>query len=185
MLKGFDKIRKELKNFEKDRETLINNSRSIIQLSKRIIYAIHKGEVGKIASLIGEIKNKIKKIPKKSYDTDMGKVALQEYAEAVCYYEFVKYNRIPSAQELKIDIEPYLLGLFDLTGELVRKAVNDVIKKKFKDVNRIKKLVEEIYGEVLKLDLRNGELRKKSDAIKWNLKKLEDIVFSINVKEMI
>ncbi|MBT7927970.1 hypothetical protein HN695_06565, partial [Candidatus Woesearchaeota archaeon] len=33
------------------------------------------------------------------------------------------------------------------------------------------------------MDLRNGELRKKSDAIKWNLKKIEDILYDISMKK--
>ena len=74
------------------------------------------------------------------------------------------------------------MGLCDLSGELVRKAVNDVIKKNFKEAMIIKNLVEEIYGEFLELNLRNSELRRKSDQIKWSLKKLEDIVFELKVK---
>ena len=42
--------------------------------------------------------------------------------------------------------------------------------------------MHEIYGEFLKLHLRNGELRKKSDAIKWNLKKLEEVMYDISMK---
>jgi len=74
------------------------------------------------------------------------------------------------------------MGLCDLTGELVRKAVNDVIKKNFKQAMEIKDLVDEIYGEFLKFNLRNSELRRKSDQIKWNLKKLEDVVFELKLK---
>ena len=66
-----------------------------------------------------------------SLDININQTALQEYAEALCYYHFIKNNKIPTAFSLKISNESYLLGLCDLTGELVRKAVNDVIKKNF------------------------------------------------------
>ena len=59
------------------------------------------------------------------------------------------------------------------------KKIRTTSEKDFSEVEKIRELVEEIYGEFLKLDLRNGELRKKSDAIKWNLRKLEDLVLSI------
>ena len=91
-------------------------------------------------------------------------------------------NKIPTSAQLKVDSESYLLGLCDLTGELVRKAVNEVIKKDYEAAVKIKDVVAEIYDEFLKFDLRNGELRKKSDQIKWNLKKLEDIVFEVKLK---
>ena len=51
-----------------------------------------------------------------------------------------------------------------------------------KRAEKIKELVHDIYGEFLKLHLRNGELRKKSDAIKWNLKKLEEVMYDISMK---
>ena len=102
--------------------------------------------------------------------------------EALCYYHFVKDGKIPGSKSLNVDNESYLMGLCDLTGELGRRAVNEVINQNFEEAFKIKNLVDEIYGEFLKFNLRNGELRKKSDQIKWNLKKLEDIVFELKLK---
>ena len=73
------------------------------------------------------------------------------------------------------------MGLCDLAGELARKAVT-VANKDPKIVKRIKDIIEEIFGEFLKLNLRNGELRKKSDSLKWNLNKVEEILYDINKK---
>ncbi|MDP7506717.1 MAG: hypothetical protein QF362_04730, partial [Candidatus Woesearchaeota archaeon] len=84
---------------------------------------------------------------------------------------------------LGVNSEDYLLGLCDLTGELGRRAVSLATKREFKEVELIKDTVEEIYGEFLKFNLRNSQLRRKSDSIKWNLKKLEEIMYDIqNVK---
>jgi predicted translin family RNA/ssDNA-binding protein len=47
----------------------------------------------------------------------------------------------------------------------------------------IKELVSEIYGEMIKFDFRNGDLRKKFDGIKYDLKKIEDLVFEIKIKK--
>lgn len=181
--KDFEEIGKDLKKFEEERETTILKSRKIIQLSKQIIYSIHRNDLKSAEHTIEEIKKGTKELPKHSYDTDMHKTAIQEYVEALCYYEFVKNNTIPTRKELSADTEVYLLGLCDLTGELVRKAVADVIKKKFDEVKKIKKLVEDIYGEFLKFDLRNGELRKKSESIKWNLNRLEEIEYGLSVRK--
>ena len=43
--------------------------------------------------------------------------------------------------------------------------------------------LEELYGELLKFDFRDGELRKKFDGIKYDLKRLEDVALSIKLKE--
>ena len=71
-----------------------------------------------------------------------------------------------------------------MTGELVRKAIFEAIHKNFDKAKQIKELVNDIYGEFLKLHLRNGELRKKSDSIKWNLKKLEEVMYDVSMREM-
>ncbi|MCG2717346.1 MAG: hypothetical protein L6408_00725 [Nanoarchaeota archaeon] len=181
--KDFEEIRKDLGKFEEKRELTIQKSRKIIQLSKQIIYSIHRDDLKSAENLIEGIKSEIKELPKERYDTDMAKVAIQEYVEAICYFEFVKNNRLPTRKELDVNTEHYLLGLCDLTGELMRKAVADVIKKNYDEVKKIKYLVEEIYGEFLKFDLRNGELRKKSGAIKWNLTKLEDIEYNLSMRK--
>jgi translin len=180
--KEFRSIEKDLKKFEENRESVIRQSRGIIKLSKQIIYAIHRGDTKSAHSLFKDIKDKIRKLPKQDYDTGLRKVAVQEYVEAASYLIFVAERRIPTRKVLGVETEPYLLGLCDLTGELVRRAVNDVINKRLAEAREIKGLVEEIYGMFLKFDLRNGELRKKSDSIKYNLGKLEDIIYDIKVR---
>ena len=181
--KEFESMRKEMKEFEVKRENTITNSRDIITLSKQIIYSIHRNDIQSAEKLLKDIKNKIKTLDRtKNYDTGISSVAFQEYVEAVAFYELVKNNNLPSAKELGVVVEDYLSGLADLTGELGRKAVHESIAKHFDKVLKIKTIVEEIYGEFLKFDLRNGELRKKSDAIKWNLNKLEDLALNLELQ---
>ncbi len=180
--KDFEGIRNQMKNFEVKREATINTSREAITLSKQIIYAVHRSDLESAEKLVKQIIAKIRLLDReKNYDTDISNVAFQEYVEAVAFYEFIKNNKIPSHKQLKVSAEQYLGGLADLTGELGRKAVHDAIKNKIKSVLKIKEAVEEIYGEFLKLDLRNGELRKKYDTIKWNLNKLEDLALNLKL----
>lgn len=177
----FKDIGKELKKFEEEREKLIQKSREIITLSKQIIYSIHRNDYKKAEGLTKTIKTRIKNLPNNSYDMNMDGVAKQEFVESIAFYEFAKHNRIPTRKELNVDMEPYLSGLCDLTGELVRKAVNSAINKDAKDVIKIRKFIDDFYGEMLMFDFRNGDMRKKFDSIKWNLKKVEDIILEINI----
>jgi translin len=182
--KEFGKIRKEMEDFDLKRDSIIQESREVITLSKKIIYALHRNDISSASKYVKEIEKKKKSLENIHVwlDTNINQAAFQEYVEALCYYHFIKDNRIPTKDSLKVDNENYLMGLCDLTGELVRKAVNEVIKKNFEQAFEIKELVEEIYGEFLEFNLRNGELRKKSDQIKWNLRKLEDVVFELKIK---
>jgi predicted translin family RNA/ssDNA-binding protein len=183
--KEFEQMRKEMANNDAKREDIIQLSREIINLSKKIIYSLHRSDINAVVSYILQIESKKKKLEKTNLmdlDVNINKTALQEYVEALTYYHFIKNKKLPTKASLKVDSESYLLGLCDLTGELVRKAVKDVIQKKYKEALKITNLVEEIYGEFLKFNLRNSELRKKSDQIKWNLKKLEDVVYELKLK---
>ena len=175
-------IRKDLKDFEEKREDTIRKSRDIIMLSKQIIYSTQRNELKKAEELCEEIRKLVKELPSGNYDTDMETVAVQEYVEAVCFYEFVKNKKLLTRKELGVITGDYLLGLCDLTGELVRQAVNAVINKRYDEAIEIKEFVSEIYGEFLQFDLRGGQLRKKADSIKWNLRKLEDLALGISIR---
>lgn len=180
--KEFESIRKDLIDFEEQRESLITQARQIIQLSKKIIYALHRDDLENAEREAGEIKKLVGKLPEGCYETGMRSAAVQEYVEALAYYCFIREGRIPARKELGVGTNDYLMGLCDLTGELVRKAVRDIIKGDYKAAIKIKEIVDEIHGEFLHFELRNGELRKKSDSIKYNLKKLEEIVYDIKLK---
>ncbi len=179
----FNQIREEMGKLDMKREEIIQTSRVVINLSKQVIYAVQRNDLKDAASAIKKIKENVNKLRKVNIatDTSINAVAFQEYVEAIAFYEFVKNGQVPTRASLGVSAEDYLAGLCDLTGELVRKAIYDVIHKKFGEAEIIKELVHDIYGEFLKLHLRNGELRKKSDSIKWNLKKLEEVMYDIAI----
>jgi len=188
MKKDFNEIRKKLSNYDSKREELIKKARELLKISKQIIYSVHRGNskeslvhVNKAKKIKKEL-DKIASFNKKLIFEGSYSDACQEYVEAMCYYGFVKNGKIPGFKELKVDHEDYLLGICDLTGELGRKGVSFATKRMNKEVNDIKGFVEDIYGEFLKFDLRNGNLRKKSDSIKWNLKKLEEVLYDLGRK---
>ena len=171
-------------SFDIKRESVIQLSRDIIKLSKRIIYALHRGDIKTASSLIKNIENDKKNLIKINIDSDtnIGKVALQEYAEAICYYEFVKNNKIPSKASLKIDSESYLLGICDLSGELMRKAVNEGIKGNFKQIIVIKDLIAEIYNEFLKFTDGGVEVGQyDADNDNWVFNPANDVRLSPTV----
>ena len=177
----------KLKAYDQNREQLIKKARDLLKISKQLIYSLHRKnlqEASKILKDVKKEKNNLDKIAKNNakliYEGSYSE-ACQEYVEAICYYGFVKDKNIPTANTLKVDVGDYLMGISDLTGELTRRAVT-IANKDEKSFLKIKKLVEEIFGEFLKFDFRNSMLRKKADQIKWNLKKLEDIGYDIEKK---
>jgi predicted translin family RNA/ssDNA-binding protein len=186
--KDFNEMRKEFNSFDDNRELTIKKSRDILKLSKQIIYSIHRGDTGEAAKLVKTIEAEKKKIEsviaKNSKLETIGayKVAIGEYAEAMLYYYFIKNKKIVTHRFLRVTTEHYLLGLIDLTGELGRKAVQYAGNGNFKKVIGIKDIVSKIYGELLKFDFRESDMRRKFDSVKYDLKKLEDLVLDLKLK---
>jgi predicted translin family RNA/ssDNA-binding protein len=180
--KDFQKVIREHDRAESERDKHISLSREIIKVSKIIIYAIHNNEIKKAKLNLSRIKDLIKDLKKLNTTRD-NKVAIQEYVEAIAFYTFITEKRLIKISELDVDYESYLLGLCDLTGELMRKAVNSVIAEDLNLVKEIFSFIKALQGEFLKINIRNNELRKKYDAIKWNLAKVEDIIFNLKMRE--
>lgn len=183
-----ERLRKEMEDYDKERENLIKKSRDVLKLSKQVIYAVHRGEMEGAEGLVKEIekeKKELEGVAKHSgalFFEGSFKIAIQEYVEAILYYGFMKEGRLSGKEELKVRTEYYLLGLCDLTGELVRKAVFLAGKGKAKEVVIIRDLVDRIYGELLKFDFREPEIRRKFDSVKYDLHKLEDLVLEMKLK---
>ena len=95
---------------------------------------------------------------------------------------FAKNKKLPTSKELRVSAEHYLLGLCDLTGEIMRRVVNDVISENYDHAEILRQFVDTIYGEFLKFEFRNGDLRRKSDQIKWNLHKIEDTMYDVKMR---
>ncbi|MCF7860619.1 hypothetical protein K9M79_00105 [Candidatus Woesearchaeota archaeon] len=186
--KDFHKIHQKIEKSDQKRNALIIESRDIVRESKRAIYSIHRDDLKTAKKHITELNKKLSTFQSKLvknprlYYSGFSKIAEQEYVEAVAFYIFVCENRLVTYTELNIDEEYYLLGVIDLTGELVRKAVNSAIANDIKMVYRIKDFLNDLYGELLKFNFSNGELRKKYDSIKYSVNKLEDLVFQIKAR---
>jgi predicted translin family RNA/ssDNA-binding protein len=180
---NFNNIRLQLKQEYEQRDVINKLSREITSLSKIIIYSIQRNDLNLVTQL-KQINLKASKLRQfqKFKDLSSYQIAMQEYVEALAFYDIVKNKRLPSPLSLKVDTEEYLLGLCDLTGELTRKAINSIIYHKEKDAIEIKNFVDSLYGELLKFNIRNSELRKKFDSIKYNLKKLEEIILDLTLK---
>lgn len=170
-------IVKQLKDADVRREKVIQLSRDIIKESKLVIYGLQRNDKVDLK----KIQVMVKELDRES-QTGIEDTAMQEYVEAACFYYYLKDKKIPGYKELGVDVDSYLMGLCDLTGELVRMAVKDVIEQKYDRAKEITLFVEDIYGLFLQLDLRNGPIRQKSDSIKWNLQKLEHLILDISRK---
>ena len=185
MEKIFSSLRKEIAEMDAARESVIIRSRPITKESKIAIYSLHRGDIKEAQAVLTRLKkdiSELKKLNDSASDSGSYGAAAQEYAEAMSYLYFLKEGRLATKDEIGVDAENYLLGICDLTGELERRAVFSVVNDDYDEVRKIKSFVAGIYEEFLKFDLRNGELRKKADSIKWNLKRIDEILYDLKVR---
>ncbi len=177
-------INKEMELFDKRRDNMLQKCHEAIRFSKRVIYAVHRDD-NKVEALTKQLKDKIRDLRTRGelQFSQIYKTAMQEYVEAIVFFEFVTQNKVPTQKELFVSAPDYLAGLCDLTGELMRKANHFAINKKAKDAIRIKELIDKIYEQFLLLDIRDQELRRKFDSIKYNLQKVEDLTLRLQARK--
>lgn len=83
---------------------------------------------------------------------------------------------------LHLDIEEYLLGLCNLCNELSRLAVNSVTSEDYSRPVRIAEFLNSLHTGFRLLNLKNDNLRKRFDSIKYDLKKVEEVVYDLSIR---
>jgi len=183
----FSKLRKQIDEAEQQREGLIRDSRDILTLSKQMIFQVHRKDMNAASESRKALESSYKAFVAKYDNQDSGsyRVAVQEYVEAAALYSFVKEGKLPTSDELHANVEGYLLGVCDLSGELVRLAVNSAIREEYSTVKKVREFLGSLYEQLLGLSLRRGDLRKKFDSVKWDLNRIDELVLNLKMRDSI
>mmetsp|Transcript_22996 Transcript_22996/g.32067 ORF Transcript_22996/g.32067 Transcript_22996/m.32067 type:complete len:231 (-) Transcript_22996:24-716(-) len=89
-----------------------------------------------------------------------------------------------SGTSFGLEIEDYLQGLTLLPNELSRLCVNSVTAGEFEIPLKISKFVGDLYSGFRMLNLKNDNLRKRFDTIKYDVKKIEEVVYDISIRKL-
>ncbi|KAL1956067.1 hypothetical protein VTO42DRAFT_7662 [Malbranchea cinnamomea] len=152
----FTTFRSELDEHHDRRERIIKASRDITALSKKIIFSLQRVRILKaplpkhiakenddrfsqIKSLFSTIANDISTGPNSWRYHHQFSSGLQEYIEALSFQHYIEHQRLITHDEvvrslpdgILVPITDYVLGLFDLTGELMRFAITNMTVKGF------------------------------------------------------
>ncbi|KAL7240727.1 hypothetical protein ACSBR2_006389 [Camellia fascicularis] len=125
---------------------------------------------------------------------------VQEYVEAATLFKFCKTGTLlnlgeingillplsdPSLDPLQINVLDYLLGLADLTGELMRMAIGRISDGELEYAEKICRFVREIHRELTLLapDMDDSnEMKTKMDTMLQSVVKIENACFSVHVR---
>ncbi|GLV39685.1 translin [Carabus blaptoides fortunei] len=81
-----------------------------------------------------------------------------------------------------LDLEDFLHGLLQLSSELARFAVNSVTNGDYNRPMEIAKFVAELNAGFRLLNLKNDSLRKRFDVLKYDVKKIEEVVYDLSIR---
>ncbi|KAJ5115404.1 hypothetical protein NUU61_001163 [Penicillium alfredii] len=84
-----------------------------------------------------------------------------------------------------LTIEEYLLALISMVEELSRLAVNSVTLGDYGRPVQIGNFIKDLFAGFQLLNLKNDILRKRSDGIKYSVKKVEDVVYDLSLRNLI
>ena len=82
----------------------------------------------------------------------------------------------------RVELEDFLHGLAGISSELGRLAMNSVTQGHFDFPVKIRDFVSDLYSGFRLLNLKNDSLRRKYDSIKYDLKRIEEVVFDVSIR---
>ncbi|CAH0717161.1 unnamed protein product, partial [Brenthis ino] len=94
-------------------------------------------------------------------------------------------SAVEEKEGFHLDIDDYLVGLLSLCSELSRLAVNAVTRGDYDKPLQISKFVMELNAGFRLLNLKNDHLRKRFDALKYDVKKIEEVVYDLSIRGLL
>ncbi|KAI0372129.1 Translin [Pilatotrama ljubarskyi] len=83
-----------------------------------------------------------------------------------------------------LSAEDYLHGVISLVNELSRLAVNAVTLGDFEQPIKISLFVKDIFAGFSMLNLKNDLLRRRYDSLKYDIKKIEEVVYDVSLRKL-
>ena len=184
-------LKKSINKYQKTQDSIYEIqkiSNEIRALSKKAIALLRRDNAEESKKIIKKIENflrLINKTIKRNKDLinqSFYKEAVEEYIEAITFYNFLtKPNKgVPKFVEVKP--EEIIAGICDFTGELLRRAITIASVENFKQIGEYKKIIENIAEQLTKIGFK-GKLRQKYDEVERNLIRIENIIYDIKLKQ--
>jgi len=192
MLPKIEELIRIWEDFEKEREDFFNITGKVIRKTKKHQLALFKGEIEKAEKILKEIKklreDYLKIVENNSFLRRMDKfsIAEQEFVESYLLHYFIKENKILDyryfLEKYNIFYTDYLAGLLDFLGEIKRIFLDKLGKNDYEEAKKLKELVENIYSDLLELNLKLADLRNKVDSLRYLIKSMEETLLYYKIK---
>ncbi|CAD6888405.1 unnamed protein product [Tilletia controversa] len=90
-----------------------------------------------------------------------------------------------TSSRIFLSTEEYLHGLVNMINDLSRLAMNAVTVGDYSSPLRMSSFVKEVHAGFQLLNLKNDSLRKRFDAIKYDVKRIEEVVYDLSLRKLL
>jgi len=119
-----------------------------------------------------------------TYYIETGRIISKEMVINVLgrtYGALTSVNTLPPNQ-MCLTTEEYLHGLISVVNELPRLSIHVVTLGDYDAPIRIASLVKQVHAAFQILNLKNDLLRKRFDTLKYDVKRVEEVVYDIRLR---
>ncbi|WFC98276.1 Translin-1 [Malassezia yamatoensis] len=98
--------------------------------------------------------------------------------------EILGMKNLP-VDQMTLTTEEYLHGLISMMNELPRLAMNSVTAGDFASPVQIAAFVKQLHAAFQVLNLKNDALRKRFDGLKYDVKRVEEILYDLRLRNLV
>jgi translin len=172
-----DHIHQEFDALTTTRDQALAQARTLTRHCAHAIRAIHREERDKAnqelsaaSKLADALRSDLKDFPS-LYFTGYTQDALKEYAEANLLVALLDNGKIPTPEDLGLEVSTYLNGLAETVGELRRHCLDILRGGHSSEAERLLQCMDEIFAVLVTMDY--------PDAVTHGLRRQTDICRSI------
>ena len=196
------KVREDIRDVIKDLEVAsrqINSCLDVIHLPKLVDIASLKSSTSPTFTQVTTHYRRLKElVPAAEYYKyhESWKQVTQQIVSKLCLLYFMEHKALlekeAAAAALGISgeselvfhlcLEDYLIGVLCMATELSRFTVNRVTAKDYNTPLEVATFVRELEAGFRMLNLKNDFLRKRYDALKYDVKKIEEVVYDVTLR---
>ena len=157
------------------REITLQASRRAIRSCATAIRAVHRRQFTEARALIAEAAAYFAEAETALAGHDDVRYAgflndaKKEFAEANLTLAFVSGHPLPTADELGVDVQPYLKGMAEAASELRRQVLDCLRRAEGSEAERLLAIMDAVYGLLVTIDFPDaltGGLRRSTDALR-------------------
>lgn len=124
---------------------------------------------------------------------DMWRSQLQTLSTIAVVVQFIESDALAGLKgvmgmlgaDVRLPVEDYLVGVCNAMPELARLSMNRVIRNDYETPNRCARFAHSVSEGFKQLNLRNDFLRKRYDGIKYDVKRMEEIMYDLSIRGLV